>query len=146
MTDNAELIAEVRRRRTDHPTQTSDGPLLDRLADALEAADQRVESLKRSLDNMRALATLYGKNWDDEREKSASLAAVVEKVRERAESIRRDYAALDRHEADNIDWGMSLAASLILRDVEASAPADALREVRAAAWDEGWNTGYEDRG
>ena len=35
-TDRA-LIAEVRERREKEPTQTSDGPLLDRLADALEA-------------------------------------------------------------------------------------------------------------
>lgn len=115
---NAELIADVRSIDSDWVLDNSPDDSVEtiqELAAALEAAEQRAE---------KAEATAEHLHDEDSREIVAltqerdALAAVVEKVRAWAGSH-------------------SGSAVSIIRSLLATAPSDALREVKADAWDEG---------
>ena len=140
---NADLIAEAKSRAQLCDADTREamrdtGNIIVRLAAALEAAGRRAEQAEATAEHLhdedsREIVALT-------QERDAALA-VIEKVRAYAESIPRTR---DR----DVNPGLSNRSWLTAQDVLgilASAPADALREMKAEAWDEGHDTGWEDR-
>lgn len=123
---NEALIAEARLAEcsecSEEGTSTAtrcDGDIIRRLANALEAADQRAaEAEKRWYGEFKASVGEYQKVIDE-------LAAVVEEVRE---VLRPDEAKLGRTPRSVLEEARSALAT---------APDDALRDVKAAAWEEG---------
>lgn len=113
---NAELIAEARQLiRHSSVSVPEHANMLGRLADALEAADQRAMQAEAELRDVWRTDIPSLKDARDQ------LAAVVEKA--------EDYVT--RHYLDT-RFGDEVLPML------ATAPTDALREVKAEAWDEGY--------
>ena len=113
---NAALIAEA-----GHAILTNDyerayhGGLVERLATALKAAEQRADLAEADLDVELDKNSGY-------REKNDQLAAVVEKVR----NLTADPGGFTYKDFDRIARGI---------------PADALRGLKADVWDEGHHAG-----
>ncbi|MGO2188218.1 MAG: hypothetical protein ACTH4Y_08230 [Microbacterium gubbeenense] len=142
---NAERIAEARQRRTDHPTQTSDGPLIDRLADALEAAEQRAEQAEAEVEGMLSDSTRWMNRALPAEQRAAELAAALEAAETQkcnalcrdVEQERDQLAAvvekvrrivphpnrLDEYGVEPLRWAVRRTHETL-----ATAPADALRE------------------
>ena len=140
MTDqtNAELIAELRGFAGD--TQSARASLMRDAADALEAAEKRAAQAEReNRQHRKDLAEwekVHAPAWIDARDRQIAearaernqLAAVVEQARLYCENQGDKF----RHHAGRI------------LDMLAASPADALREVKADAWDEGHSWGWSD--
>ena len=119
---NAELIDEARQLiRHSSVSAPEHANMLGRLAAALEAAEQRADQAEATAEHLHDEDTREIVALTQERD---ALAAVVEKVRVFIER----QSGWFRYRADPVST------------VLATAPADALREVKAEAWDEGWST------
>lgn len=121
MTDktNAELIAEARERAECRDTGSNVAQCLRELAAALEASDRRADQEEATAEHLHDEDTREIVALTQERD---ALAAVVEKVR------------VVIHGPS----GLSINEEKVWQIVNsATAPADALREVKAEAWYEG---------
>lgn len=103
----------------DHESEEARG-VIRRLADALEAADQRAEEAESDRDLFKREQVRLAARCDQAQNERDALAAVIEQAEDH----------LTRHFLD------MLVADEVL-PILASAPADALREVKADVWDEG---------
>lgn len=163
---NADLIAEANRALAENQWTSGWGveSLAHRLVDALEAVVQERDNWKLSAEE----AERAEKRW---RARADELAAVVEKVRayleegkgaytpdlldilatapttdgSAADQRAAEYAAVIEQAEDYVTRHyLDTRFGAEVLPILAADSADALREVKAEAWDQGWHTGYRD--
>lgn len=134
----ADLIATAKAMReqiNEEPKSWSILALWFETAERLEAAEQRAEEAERERDRLdEAFDRDLPWRYDEVEAQRNQCAAVVEKVREEAEAYAKQPDVMEPcgAVAQSLQWAL------------ASAPADALREVKAEAHDQGYRQAWRD--